>query len=339
MTVPIGQYKQPSEEVLASLAESEQLGSPSEEQDQGGADENAGGTNDDGKTAEEIAAAKKAEAESNADEGGSKGDETGDESGAADENGDKGKTAEEIAAEKAKESVYEYEGTEYKKDALDAILADHLKNVDWKATNTQEAQKLAAASKGIKNVQDLLKKISADSDAVELLADLDYDLSEKGVKELLSDIADQGSGDEGGEGAGGEADTRSDLEKRLDNLEADREFEKAWNGFMADEKMREAYDTAEKQNKLMEFMTKKGILDFIEGHKTFTADQTLTDQAKRIEELEKENKQLAANKSPNAPVDGQGAVGTTDDQTDGPVHGDTNYSAARKKLRKALNLD
>ncbi len=319
-----GQYTQPSKEILDSLAESEQLGEPSEEQDP---NVKPGETNDEG-TADEKAAAEKAAAEKAAAEAESK---AGEEGGKGKESG-----ANDVTGVDEK-SAYEHEGKKYDKDALDAIIADHVNNENWKAENTQEAQKLAAASKSINAVQDLLKKISADEDAVELLSDYGYDLSEKGIKTLLTDLAIQESDGGKGEG-GGEADTRTDLEKRMDDLEADRALEKALNAFSLTEAGK-LCDTAKKQDELMQFMLDKNLMDFNEAHKLLTADQTAEDQTKRLEELEEENEKLKKNISPNAPVEGQAAKGTVQQQEGGPVHGDFNFDAARKKLRKALNLD
>ena len=189
----------------------------------------------------------------------------------------------------------------------------------------------------------MVTKISADSDAVELLGDIGYDLSEKGVKALLTDLAKSQTeatpgGTEGGV-EGGEGDQTSKLEDRLDQLEGQQLFNEAFNSFMSDEKMAKAYDTADSQNKLMKYMTENNILDFSEAHKILTADQTATESAQRIKDLEEENAKLQANRSPNAPVTGQGAQATVEPSKSGVVHGDFGFSSARKILTGMLKKE
>ena len=317
----VGPYKSPPTEILNSLI----AGGEQSESIEGDQDPDNSGTDDGGTNDQNLEAGEGGE-----DEGASKdtGGDTGEQEGTESDTGD---DADEVA--------FQHEGKDFTKTRLAEILTEYAQNEEWKAKNTQRAQDLKAREKGIQGGTDLLKKIAADKDAVELLSDLGYDLTASGVESLLKDVAEAGEGEgdaggsEGGESAGddtGDGD-RGDLEERMDELEGKQLFDDALNAFMGDEAHAKEYDTPEKVSKLVEFMVDKNILDFDEADNLLSAGNRATAADERIVTMEKEIKELKAD--PNAPLEGQGVDETVSDQKS-VVHGDFGLEDARRKTEK-----
>ncbi len=227
---------------------------------------------------------------------------------------------------------FTFDGKEYNQEALEGIIREHQNNENWNKTNTENAQANKATAKAMDKVLEVVEKIASDEDAVEVLQDYGYNLSKEDIQQVRKAAAEakpaKPKEDTGAQAATG--DEIGKLKERIDQVETERQFERDLQTFATkDDDHRKAFDTPEKVDGFLKFMVDNGIPDMDKAYGLYTAEQ-------RAEAAEKElNEVKGGERSPNAPL-GKGPREIKSDFK--PVTGDFGYDAAGEATRKTLGI-
>lgn len=211
-------------------------------------------------------------------------------------------------------------GKEYGLEDLGRIVKEHQEDTDWKKSNTERAQSIAAQSKAIEGVSGVLEKILQDKDALEILEDMGYTLDPKALSAVKAAKDTQTTPVKGAEDS-------KDLKQMKADLNEMKFREDVRDLTGKDEEHRKALGAPEKVEKFLAFMVDHNLLNLEKAYDLYIQ----ADRLKVAEEELEKGKKKGDKPGPKAPV-GQGAKDIVTDFK--PESRDFGYDAARKATLK-----